>query len=713
MVSIILPTYNEADNIRLIVPKISKLFRDKGIQGEIIIVDDDSPDGTGAVAQTLSGQYPVRVHVRKGERGLATAVMKGFELARGEICVIMDADLSHPVDKIPEMIEPMVQGNYDATVASRYIAGGGCENWSFIRKVVSKGSGILAGGLTQLSDPTSGFMAIKKSVLEGIKLDPIGWKIVLEIIVKTQARFKEVPIVFADRQFGESKLDFRVQKEYLGHLWKLYLYRYPYLKAFLLLLITTSVFRLFYIQWVELAPDEAYYYTWSRSLQWGYYDHPPMVGFLIWVSTIIGGPGEFGVRWGWVVMGALTTFLLYRLGAKMFASDRAGFYAALLMNISLLGSTGAVIVTPDGPQGLFWVLAISSVYRTFRGESNCWWYLTGLWFGLGLLSKYTTILLAPCIFLFLLSSAEGRKWLYRKEPYLALVLGLLIFSPVILWNAGHQWVSFRMQLSHGLGERGAGGLQYFWEYWGGQAAVVTPLVFLALIWAMIKSGTAGFRRQRTNLLFLFWTSAPILLFFAYTSLRTKVEPNWPALAYFSALVALAGIAGEEWGGWKKGRRGFCWAAALSALLITFLAHLQPICPLVPISPERDPTSQLYGWRILGERIQEVARSMEPGREIFLLSPRYQLVGEGMFYTGAKFPVYQWDAPGRINNLSVTHAPPAGSRAVFFTEDGNGLPQGLGPLFDSCEKLEPLVIRRNSSPVRTHPIWKCSGFKGMK
>jgi dolichol-phosphate mannosyltransferase len=153
--------------------------------------------------------------------------MKGFELARGEICVIMDADLSHPVDKIPEMINPIVQGNCEATVGSRYIDGGDFENWSLIRKIVSKGSGILALGLTKLSDPTSGFMAIRKSVLEGIKLDPIGWKIVLEVIVKTNSRFKEIPIVFTARQFGKSKLDFRVQKEYLLHLWRLYLYKYP------------------------------------------------------------------------------------------------------------------------------------------------------------------------------------------------------------------------------------------------------------------------------------------------------------------------------------------------------------------------------------------------------------------------------------------------------------------------------------------------------
>ena len=486
-----------------------------------------------------------------------------------------------------------------------------------------------------------------------------------------------------------------------------------YQNAFYVLLVATVVFRLFYVQWVELAPDEAYYYTWSRNLQWSYYDHPPMVGFLIRVSTAIGGQGEFGVRLGWVIMGALLTFLLYRMGTKMFKKESVGFYCALLINISLLGSVGSVIVTPDMPQGLFWALAVFSVYRAVEREGRYWWYLTGIWFGLGLLSKYTMVLLAPCIFLFLISSAEGRKWLYRKEPYVALFLGMLVFSPVILWNAEHQWISFRMQLSHGLDAREASGLEYFWEYWGGQAAVLTPLVFLALVWAMIRSATGGWRQKKNNLLLLFWTSAPILLFFAFTSLRTKVEANWPALAYFSALIALAGMASGEWSGWKRTRKGFAWAAGLSSFLITLVVHLQPIYPLVPIPPAKDPTSQLYGWRILGERINEVARSMEPGKEIFLLTPRYHMVGEGMFYTQAKFPIYQWDAPGRINHLSVTNAPPAGSQAIFFTEDGNELPPGLAPLFDSCEKLEPLVIRRNSSPVRTHPFWKCLGFKGIQ
>lgn len=486
-----------------------------------------------------------------------------------------------------------------------------------------------------------------------------------------------------------------------------------YRRAFLILLTATTVFRLFYIQWVDLAPDEAYYWTWSRHLQWGYYDHPPMVGFLIWLFTAIAGQGEFGVRLGWVIIGALLSLLSYRLGKQMFDSERAGFYAALLMNIILLTATGAIIVTPDGPQGLFWALTIFCVYRAISGEGNHWWYLTGIFLGLGLLSKYTMILIAPSIFFFLLSSPEGRKWLTRKEPYLSFLLGLAIFSPVILWNAQNDWMSFRFQLSHGLAVKKEVGLKYFGEYWGAQAGLVSPLMFLALLWAMAKSGLVGFRLKKEHMLLLFWTSAPVLLFFAFTSLRSKVEANWPALAYFPAVIALAGISTEEWSGWNKGKRGFAWAAGLTAFLFTFLAHLQPIHAVVPIAAAKDPTSQLHGWRALGERIKEVSKSMDPDREIFLLTPRHQLVGEGMFYTQGKIPVYQWDAPYRINHLSAIHAPPAGSQAIFFTEGGNELSKGVEALFASCEKLDPLVVSRNSSIVRTHPIWRCRGFKGLQ
>jgi dolichol-phosphate mannosyltransferase len=227
MISIIIPTFNEAGNIRLIVPKLSKVLNDEGIDGEIIVVDDNSPDSTADIARELAETYPVRVHVRKSEKGLSKAVIKGFELAKGDICVVMDADLSHPVERVPAMIKPILDDKCDATVGSRNVMSGGYQSFPIHRKITSKVAGFMARGVTSLSDPTSGFMAINKRMIDGMELDSLGWKIVLEVIVKTRPRFVEIPIVFSDRKQGESKLDFKAQFDYIRHLWRLYCYKFP------------------------------------------------------------------------------------------------------------------------------------------------------------------------------------------------------------------------------------------------------------------------------------------------------------------------------------------------------------------------------------------------------------------------------------------------------------------------------------------------------
>jgi len=190
-------------------------------------VDDNSPDGTAAIAKSLSANYPISVLERRAERGLSTSVMEGFSVARGDILMVMDADLSHPVESIPEMIKPLIDGDFDITVGSRYILGGGCDEWSLARRITSRAGGLLAKGITSLSDPTGGFMAVKRDIIEGVNLDPIGWKIVLETVVRTNGRVKEIPIRFGGRVKGESNLSAAVQFQYVAQLWRLYRFRYP------------------------------------------------------------------------------------------------------------------------------------------------------------------------------------------------------------------------------------------------------------------------------------------------------------------------------------------------------------------------------------------------------------------------------------------------------------------------------------------------------
>ena len=227
-VSIILPTYNEADNLPWLIPKICQVLTQADIDGEIIVVDDNSPDDTAASAEGLTADWPVRVIVRRDERGLATAVIRGFQSSQARIGVVMDADGSHPPAKLPEMIQPILCGQSKITVASRYIPGGAPGiDWPWYRYLISKVAASMAIGLTQMTDATTGFMAIDRELFLKLDLNPIGWKIVLETIVKAKPEeFIEVAIVFNDRRFGKSKMNLATQYRYLYHLYELYQYKF-------------------------------------------------------------------------------------------------------------------------------------------------------------------------------------------------------------------------------------------------------------------------------------------------------------------------------------------------------------------------------------------------------------------------------------------------------------------------------------------------------
>jgi dolichol-phosphate mannosyltransferase len=225
-VSVVLPTYNESANIPVIIPKICSVLEGAGIRGEVIVVDDNSPDGTAEAAGKLAENLPVRIVLRTEERGLATAVIAGFNLSGAQVCVVMDADGSHPVEKLPEMIRPILDDRADMTVGSRHVTDGGIGQWPLHRRIVSKAAAMMTLGLTKMSDPTSGFMAIRRACLQGLELNPVGWKIVLEIVVKARTdRLVEVPITFNDRELGESKMSLKEQWNYIKHLCRLYKFR--------------------------------------------------------------------------------------------------------------------------------------------------------------------------------------------------------------------------------------------------------------------------------------------------------------------------------------------------------------------------------------------------------------------------------------------------------------------------------------------------------
>lgn len=221
--SVIVPTYNESENIKPLIESIDEALEHKDY--EIVIVDDNSPDGTAAIVESISGSYQVKLLTRQGKLGLASAVVKGIDKAEGDIIGVIDADLQHPPELLAQLAEAVTEGN-DIAIASRYIQGGGIEKWSLLRKIASRGAILLARPLTKVKDPVSGCFVLRKEVVTGIEYKPTGFKILLEILVKGKYKtIKEIPYIFNEREKGKSKLELAEYTRYLKLLYSLYLFK--------------------------------------------------------------------------------------------------------------------------------------------------------------------------------------------------------------------------------------------------------------------------------------------------------------------------------------------------------------------------------------------------------------------------------------------------------------------------------------------------------
>jgi dolichol-phosphate mannosyltransferase len=227
--SVVVPTYNEAKNVAELVDALERSLRESLGPGsfEVIVVDDNSPDETWRVAQELAAARPyLRVIRRQGERGLSTAVIRGWQAAEGAILAVIDGDLQHPPEVIARLFAKIREGA-DLAVGSRNIEGGGVSDWSLLRRMLSRGAQvvgllILPGVLGRVSDPMSGCFALKREAISGVTLNPLGYKILLEVVGRGRiGRVAEVGYVFRERVVGASKVTSKVYFEYLGHLVRL------------------------------------------------------------------------------------------------------------------------------------------------------------------------------------------------------------------------------------------------------------------------------------------------------------------------------------------------------------------------------------------------------------------------------------------------------------------------------------------------------------
>jgi dolichol-phosphate mannosyltransferase len=408
------------------------------------------------------------------------------------------------------------------------------------------------------------------------------------------------------------------------------------------LVVYAFVLRLVYLGQTELLPEETYYWNYSRHLDIGYLDHPPMVAWLIRLGTASLGTSQFGVRISALFCAAATAFFSYRLTRNLFNAPTALVAMALSQVLPFFFAAGFVM-TPDTPLVAAWAAELYFLERALvAGHSRAWWG-AGICMGMGLLSKYTIGLLAPAALLFILLDPRARQSLRRWNLYAAAVIALVIFSPVIFWNAHNEWASFGFQTARRL----AGKPQFaLYKLIGDALALITPTGVIAAAVALFgrrKLGAALAGRAEARRKWRFMQIAVLvpLAVFAAVSLRHNVKFDWTAELWLAALPAIAFAitsSGESLAHGLGGKIDAAWTPTLVAVLVMCAAGLHFLVlglPGLGYSEQMDVIP--VGWRDLGRQVNQISeelREVSGTEPVIVGMDRYSIASEIAFYTAA-------------------------------------------------------------------------------
>jgi len=491
--------------------------------------------------------------------------------------------------------------------------------------------------------------------------------------------------------------------------------------TFISILSILTLLRLIYVRLLPLSADEAYFWQWSRHLDLCYYEQPPMTAIVVALFSFYKGT-LLTVRLAPIVLVLGTTIIVYLLAKEMFQDERIAFWSGLLVNIAPIFAIGSVITTTDSPLGFFWVLTFYFVYKATNSQKRYWWWLSGLALGFSLLSKFIAVCIPISIFLFLLFSKEKRKWLMRKEPYLALLLSLLVFSPVIVWNASRGWVTFKYNLGmRYLSPDASLKFRYFLEYIGGQAIIVSPFLFIGCVAGLVRSAYRGFKLKEDNFLFLFFGSIIVFLLFGIYSWFDRVAPHWTSCGYLTAFVAVAALF-FSWE--RKNLSRVAWTAIVSlAILMTILIHALPLYPRIFSSLTKSKKGGpkelevfLSGWmKDLAKNLSAIKKEMD--EDTFILCRGYALASYMAFYTDGQYETYaigQTTPHGHAYEYWSNFSSLIGKDAIFVKEGEkeSGYIEKLKVSFHEIKKEPIFEVVREGEVIKKFSIWRCYDFKGF-
>ncbi len=383
----------------------------------------------------------------------------------------------------------------------------------------------------------------------------------------------------------------------------------------------------------DLVPDEAYYWLWSRVPSAGYYDHPPMIAWWIWISTHLFGDTLFGVRAVTIVAALVTTGSVYATASELFDDPKIASMAAIWLNAMLLMGLAALFATPDAPSTMFWALTLRALARLRNGGDPRLWLLIGLLAGLGCVAKYTNLFMGLGIVLWLALDPKARPWLFSRWTFAGGAMALLAFSPVLLWNASHDWISFAKQFGR-LADQHAG-LSHFGEFVAGQFGLLNPLIAIFATLAIHRWLRAPILEPSQAVAFLILLNGPLVVYMIVHALHDRVQANWPAPAY-PALAILAASAAAQIHDRKHLRRLSYWVApvgiGLSCMLLFYFAT-----PWGKTFPLHSPADTILGWREFAQKLETMRKNS--GAD-WLATTDYGLTGELAFELRDSSPVLQ-------------------------------------------------------------------------
>ncbi len=510
-----------------------------------------------------------------------------------------------------------------------------------------------------------------------------------------------------------------------------------YRTLFWLFLAVVTALRLLMADKFGLGVDESHYLLYSRHLAWGYFDHPPMVAFLAAATTLL-GDSVWLVRLGPIICSVISLALLRYLALVLYRDERVGFWAAVLIHLMPYQHLLLVGLLPDATLNLFWCGTLLAVWHALKTGKWSMWLLTGLLLGGALLSKYHSVLLAVCLLGYLISSRRHRNWLKKLQPYVAVLIGMLVFMPNIIWNARHDWISYSYQLGQGRGD----GLDpgKFLQALGGQFGAWSPIIFGLLIAVMVVK----FRQPQISESdrFALWTSIPIFGFFCLAGLTNKVLPHWTSMGWWTGSIALASILlqkmgssahlSQRWRRWTAAAvgTGFIMTALLYAALflpivapvytwarnVSLNLHLKipAVKPLQPFEAGFNPSNELFGWQETARQVELMRTQMPHSKTTFVFGHRFHSTSQLSVYLrrgtvattiGHRFDQYRfWFDPARHKRWD----------ALFIVDPKRHQKraQRYRPLFENMvPQPREINIFRNGRLARTLMVYQYFGFKG--